>query len=65
MNDKYLCIEIDGGQHLQNKSYDYSRDEFLKGIGYEVIRIPNNFVERNSQEIMTSLKQICISCNAA
>jgi superfamily I DNA and/or RNA helicase len=63
MNDKYLCIEIDGGQHLQNKSYDYSRDEFLKGIGYEVIRMPNNYVERNCQEIINSLKQTCV-CQA-
>lgn len=59
MNDKYLCIELDGGQHQQNQSYDYSRDKFLKEKGYEVIRFPNNHLEQNCQEIIGYLQQIC------
>ncbi len=33
-----LIIELDGGQHLDNKNYDDNRTKFLEQKGYSVIR---------------------------
>ena len=41
-----LIIEIDGGQHNEDKQQDYDkrRTEFLNGLGYNVLRFWNNEV---------------------
>ena len=56
--DKFLCIELDGDQHNQAKSYDYSRDRYFEEIGYTVLRIPSAYAENNISEIMSLLKKI-------
>ncbi len=44
-----LIIELDGGQHDEtiNKEYDILRDDFLKSLGYTVLRIWNNEIDKN------------------
>ena len=44
--EKMLIIEIDGGQHNEDKQQDYDkrRTEFLNGLGYNVLRFWNNEV---------------------
>ena len=37
-----LIIELDGGQHLEQESYDQERTEFLQSKGYRVLRFWNN-----------------------
>ena len=39
-----LIIELDGSGHLDEKQtkYDDKRDEYLKNLGYKVLRIYNN-----------------------
>jgi len=37
-----LIIELDGGQHADNKDYDDERTRFLEAAGYKVIRFWNN-----------------------
>ena len=39
-----LIIELDGGQHLEQESYDCERTEFLQSKGYRVLRFWNNDV---------------------
>jgi superfamily I DNA and/or RNA helicase len=56
--DKFLCIELDGEQHNQAKSYDHSRDRYFEELGYTVLRIPNIYAENNISEIMSLLKKI-------
>ena len=43
-HEKMLIIEIDGGQHNQekNKKYDINRTKFLESKGFKVIRFWNN-----------------------
>ena len=42
--DKRLIIELDGSGHLEEKQeiYDKIRDEYLKSLGYKILRIYNN-----------------------
>ncbi len=48
-----IVIELDGSQHYQeeNMEMDQERTEFLEKYGLKVIRIPNNEVNRNFQEV--------------
>ncbi len=40
--EKRLAIELDGGQHIEQQSYDRDRDEYLEHQGIEVLRFWNN-----------------------
>ena len=40
-----LIIEVDGIQHLDNVEYDNVRTAYLESAGYNVIRIPNSYLE--------------------
>jgi len=42
--NKRLIIEVDGGQHMDNVSYDLKRDEWLKKQNFKVLRFWNNQV---------------------
>ena len=44
---KKLLIELDGGQHAEQHTYDKKRDEFLRGKGYKILRFWNNDVFEN------------------
>ncbi|WP_395007513.1 endonuclease domain-containing protein [Undibacterium sp.] len=37
-----LAVELDGGQHSEQKTYDQHRDAYLKLQGIEVLRFWNN-----------------------
>ena len=51
--DAKLVIELDGSQHYEdgNMKKDGERTAFLEAYGLTVIRIPNNEVNRNFQEV--------------
>jgi ATP-dependent helicase HrpA/adenine-specific DNA-methyltransferase len=56
-----LCIELDGESHLEpdEMEYDKVRTEYLKGLGYKVIRFTNNDVRYNIQAVVdTIVKEI-------
>jgi len=59
--DNFLCIELDGYQHNQTKSYDYSRNRYFEDICYNVLRIPTDYAERYASEISSLLKNVCVS----
>jgi very-short-patch-repair endonuclease len=42
--EKKLIIEVDGGQHDDNKFYDSKRDKWLENKGFTVLRFWNNEV---------------------
>ena len=52
-NEKKLIIEIDGGQHNENKNitYDQERTKYLESKGYKVIRFWNNDIDNNIEEV--------------
>lgn len=52
--ERKLVIEIDGGQHSENKK-DVVRTKFLENEGYTVIRFWNNDVLGNIDGLLSSL----------
>ena len=52
--EKKLIIEVDGGQHLDNK-YDKERDQWLRGQGFKVLRFWNNDVLENRDGVIQKI----------
>ena len=50
--EKYLVIEIDGYQHLEQASYDQQRTSYLMKLGFTVIRFWNNEVLSSTSEVL-------------
>ncbi|WP_460840645.1 endonuclease domain-containing protein [Noviherbaspirillum agri] len=53
--DKLLLIELDGGQHQEQKEYDERRTEFLQSQGWRVLRFWNNDVLGNFEGVLASV----------
>ncbi|HCB11674.1 MAG TPA: DNA (cytosine-5-)-methyltransferase [Cyanobacteria bacterium UBA11991] len=55
--EKKLIIEIDGGQHNEDKNilYDQKRTEFLQSQGYTVIRFWNNEINDNIEGVLNEI----------
>jgi very-short-patch-repair endonuclease len=56
--EKSLVIEIDGGQHANNKK-DEARDRWLSAEGYKVLRFWNNEVLTNMEGVLDVIRQNC------
>ena len=52
-----LCIEIDGDSHTNKNQdeYDQSRTEYLKELGYKVIRFTNNDVRYSVNAVIDEI----------
>ncbi len=50
-----LIIEIDGGQHSENKEYDQKRDEWLQSQGFTVLRFWNNQVLNETDAVVEEI----------
>ena len=50
--EKYLVIEIDGSQHLEQKEYDDERSKFLENQGLCVLRFWDNEINTNINGVM-------------
>ena len=48
-----IVIEVDGGQHADQKEYDQKRDEFFMQKGFKVLRFWNNEVMENMEGVLT------------
>ena len=48
-----LIIELDGSQHFEEKEieYDEKRTAFLEKYGLKIIRIPNNMIKEQFDEV--------------
>ena len=55
--EKKLIIELDGGQHNEdnNIKYDNTRTEYLRGLGYNVVRFWNNEVFQNMENVLETI----------
>jgi very-short-patch-repair endonuclease len=45
--EKNLVIEIDGGSHDEKEEYDNIRDDYLKGLGLNIIHFLDSDVKNN------------------
>ncbi len=50
-----LIVEIDGGQHATQATYDQKRSRYLRNEGYKVVRYWNNEVLGNLDGVLTTL----------
>lgn len=56
-----LAIEIDGGQHFENKDKDEIRTEFLVKQNIKVIRFWNNEIFNNIDGVLITIrKNLCL-----
>jgi very-short-patch-repair endonuclease len=53
-----LVIELDGDSHGHQESYDEKRTEYLKNLGYRVVRFTNREVIENMEGVLESLALI-------
>ena len=49
---KKLIIEVDGGQHLEQREYDAERTQFLQLQGYTILRFWNHEVLKDIESVM-------------
>ena len=53
--ERKLIIELDGGQHPEQESYDNDRTKWLESQGYRVMRFWNNEVLTNLEGVKDSI----------
>ena len=51
-----LLIEVDGGQHAEQVSNDLQRTEYLKVLGYRVLRFWNHEVLADPDTVVESIR---------
>ena len=49
---KKLIIELDGSQHLEQHEYDVERTKYLAARGDRVLRVWNNDVTNNTDDVL-------------
>jgi very-short-patch-repair endonuclease len=57
--DRSLIVELDGGQHLEEKAEDDERTRWLECQGFRVLRFWNNDVMRNVQTVLKRIRENC------
>ncbi len=55
-NEAKLVIEIDGGVHLKQKTYDKNRSGILKELGLHVIRFTNEEIKNNLEMVLLRIR---------
>lgn len=53
----FLVFEGDGPHHDQNKEYDEKRDEYLRKMGYKVLRLKWSIVEQMKEMVISEIKK--------
>ena len=51
-----VIVELDGGQHATDISYDRMRDEWLRNEGYRVLRFWDNEVFNNLEGVLETIR---------
>jgi very-short-patch-repair endonuclease len=57
---KEIIIELDGGQHLENKK-NKLKDRWLEEQGYEVLRFWDNDVFKNIEGVLEVIREKLLS----
>jgi very-short-patch-repair endonuclease len=54
--EKRLIIELDGGQHAEKqKDYDKQRDEYLKNLGFKILRFWDSDINSNLESVLNRI----------
>ena len=63
--EQRLIIEIDGGQHAEQETYDQQRDAWLRRKGYTVLRFWNNEVMQQLEGVLEHVRLTCACSHTA
>lgn len=58
--EKRLIVEVDGSQHLDQRGYDKTRDEYLCRQGFAVLRFWNNEVLNELDAVLDTIRKVLI-----
>jgi len=58
--EKHIIIELDGGQHADQRPKDHLRDKRLTENGYTVLRFWNNDVLENINAVFEIIRRNCL-----
>jgi very-short-patch-repair endonuclease len=58
--EKRIIIELDGGQHAENRQKDRQRDRFLTQAGFKILRFWNNEVLENMDGVLERIRKTCL-----
>ena len=59
--EKCLVIELDGGQHAEQVSYDESRDKWIREQGLQVLRFWDNEVFQNMDGVLEVIREALVA----
>lgn len=59
--EKRIIIELDGSQHLDSIN-DKIRDNYLKELGFKVLRFWNNDIDQNIEGVLIKIQQELVEC---
>ena len=59
--DHKIIIELDGGQHQEQHTYDAARTVYLGGLGYQVLRFWNHDVMNDTEAVLSSIYTVMIN----
>jgi len=54
--ERRLIIELDGGQHAEQTTYDQQRDAWLRSQGYAMLRFWNNDVMQQLDGVLEKIR---------
>ena len=55
-----IIIELDGGQHVEDRQKDRERDKLLTKAGFKVLRFWNNEIFENLDGVLERIQQACL-----
>jgi very-short-patch-repair endonuclease len=58
-HEKRLIVELDGGQHAENRDADNQRDKWLGDQGYRVLKFWNHEALTNSEGVLKVIVENC------
>jgi len=56
-----LIVEVDGGIHELQKEYDAEREEYLRSLGFRIIRFKNEEITKNLKGVLQKIVDECKS----
>ena len=57
-----LVVELDGGQHADQVSYDARRSVLIEAAGYRIVRFWNNDVLENIEGVVERIHELLAGC---
>jgi len=54
-----LIVEVDGGIHDLQEEYDAEREEYLRSLGFRIIRFANEEIQKDLKGVLQRIVEAC------